>query len=101
MQGARARDPGVPTRGTAARTRDPATRASPPLLPAFSSMALGGVRPSPRRPGLQAVGLAGPPHEHRARAAPAGHPAEARGSGFLWQRSAAGTAADGEGAPTM
>ncbi|MEJ1276702.1 hypothetical protein NN561_007611 [Cricetulus griseus] len=58
-------------------------------------MVLGGVRPSPRRPGLQAVGLAGPPHEHRARVAPAGHPAEAQRSGFLWQRSAAGTAADG------
>lgn len=99
--GSRARDPGGPTRDSRTHARGAEPRASLPLLPAFSSMALGGVRPSPRRPGLQAVGFAGPPHELRARAAPADLPAEARCSGFLRQRSAAGTAADGEGASTM
>lgn len=79
----------------------PCARASLLLVPAFSSMALGEVRPSPRRPGLQAVGLAGPPHEHRVRAAPASGTAQARRSGFPWQCSAAGTAADREGSSTM
>ena len=84
-----------------AQTRIPDPRASLLHLPAFSSMALDRVRPSPRRPGLQAVALAGPHHEHRVRAAPGGRTAQARHSSFLWQGSAAGTAADLEGSSTM